>query len=232
MYWMQVLMKRNNAEGEGSWLGFPVLGERPSFTSDYLKRITEHRQKSRGALPNDEDGIGAAVALFRLQDTYKLDAKDLADGLIGGIQSSRPLTALECYELGKVAYELEDSDYYHTLLWMQEADRRLSTEKTPTVKRADILDYLSYAMYEQGNVERALVLSKQLRKLDPTRNLINENIEYYESVLKQNKVNVKTLSESNLPKLKLERDLSLKPPWFPQYETLCRGEKSLVRKHP
>ena len=44
--------------------------------------------------PTDEDLNGAAVALMRLQDTYKLDTSAVARGLINGVQYSSALTGL------------------------------------------------------------------------------------------------------------------------------------------
>jgi prolyl 4-hydroxylase len=42
--------------------------------------------------PSDEDLNGAAVALMRLQDTYKLDTHALAKGELLGKKYSRQLT--------------------------------------------------------------------------------------------------------------------------------------------
>ena len=59
-------------------------------------------------------------------------------------------TAEDCYELGRLAYI--DADYYHTVLWMQEALHRLndptqSSLATPRIERAVVLDYLAYAIF-------------------------------------------------------------------------------------
>ncbi len=42
--------------------------------------------------PTDEDLAGAAVALMRLQDTYKLDTRALAEGILQGKKYSQHLT--------------------------------------------------------------------------------------------------------------------------------------------
>jgi prolyl 4-hydroxylase len=42
--------------------------------------------------PSDEDLNGAAAALMRLQDTYKLDTHALAEGKLLGKKYSRQLT--------------------------------------------------------------------------------------------------------------------------------------------
>jgi len=120
--------------------------------------------------PDDEDLKGAAVALMRLQDVYKLETRDIASGNIQGRKSSGELEgkphhsfillnltldicdgyflAHDCFELGRIAYN--DRDYYHTLMWMQEALNRLPHETPPTAVEADILEYLAFALYQQG----------------------------------------------------------------------------------
>lgn len=56
----------------------------------------------------------------------------------------RSSLALECYDLGRVAYT--NGDYYHTLLWMQEALDHLSVETNTTYPaKLDVLDHLAYA---------------------------------------------------------------------------------------
>lgn len=64
------------------------------------------------------------------------------------MQYSSELTAADCFELGRQSYNNED--YYHTLLWMREADDRLGRELNQTVDRSDILEYLAFSTYKQG----------------------------------------------------------------------------------
>ncbi|CAG2184017.1 unnamed protein product, partial [Oppiella nova] len=92
--------------------------------------------------PSAEDLSGAAEALLRLQDTYKLDTTSLANGFIPvrdangvkkgeeGVQPPETrmvLRANDCFELGRQAYV--NQDYYHTVLWMQESWDRLEKEE-------------------------------------------------------------------------------------------------------
>lgn len=51
--------------------------------SRFLENVTNHRTILK--FPTDEDLNGAAVALMRLQDTYKLDTTNVAQGVINGI---------------------------------------------------------------------------------------------------------------------------------------------------
>lgn len=71
--------------------------------------------------------------------------------------------ANDCFELGRTASNA--ADYYHTLMWMQEALNRLEHEDEPTVSESEVLEYLAYALYQQGNIKRALVMTKRLVKI-------------------------------------------------------------------
>lgn len=74
------------------------------------------------------------------------------------------LTVDDCFDLGKVAYA--EADYYHTELWMVQALRQLDEgETTAEVDRVNILDYLSFSVYQQGALNRALDYTKRLLQL-------------------------------------------------------------------
>jgi hypothetical protein len=95
-------------------------------------------------LPTNVDYKGAIVAIHRLEDTYLLSTSDIRNGNLSVKYHSRPLTAFECFELGRIAYETED--FYHTIRWMNEALRQYELEgASSTASKLDILDYLSYA---------------------------------------------------------------------------------------
>lgn len=126
-------------------------------------------------------------------------------------------TGLDCFEIARAAYNSED--YYHTILWMEEALRKIAKvfvnflklgpfpypsklgnfqsqwvifismgismsrtkfsmlgmpryvgkkfylkEDPPTANYDDILEYLAFSMYKQGNLKRALKLTEELYK--------------------------------------------------------------------
>uniref|UniRef100_A0AAQ4PSB7 Prolyl 4-hydroxylase subunit alpha-1 n=1 Tax=Gasterosteus aculeatus aculeatus TaxID=481459 RepID=A0AAQ4PSB7_GASAC len=149
------LMKRLNTE----WgdLESLVLSD---TTEGFISNLTIQRQH----FPTDEDQTGAAKALLRLQDTYKLDANTISTGdLPGEGLRSVLMTVEDCYELGKIAYS--DVDYYHTELWMAQALKQLDGGEESPLDRVILLDYLSYSIYQQGDIERALELTKQLLAL-------------------------------------------------------------------
>jgi len=61
------------------------------------------------------------AGLMRLQDTYRLDTGSLASGVLNGRHFGTPLTAHDCFELGRQTYN--NGDYYHTNIWMEQALR-------------------------------------------------------------------------------------------------------------
>ncbi|VDN02691.1 unnamed protein product, partial [Onchocerca ochengi] len=93
-----------------------------------------------------------------------MDTKDIADGKI--LNSQMPtvaLTAEDCFEIGRAAYN--QYDYYHTIMWMQEARERVKKETGPMMIVEDILEYLAFSLYEQGNLKRALLLVDELYRM-------------------------------------------------------------------
>uniref|UniRef100_T1ILC3 Prolyl 4-hydroxylase alpha subunit domain-containing protein n=1 Tax=Strigamia maritima TaxID=126957 RepID=T1ILC3_STRMM len=116
---------------QGSADADEIIGN-PISAYRFIKRLTKHWknleqlltdnswqnliQKMQNTLediemPRKKDLEGAAVAILRLQETYQLDASDLARGNISGLNRSLTgLTARDCIYLGKCSlkYELFD----------------------------------------------------------------------------------------------------------------------------
>ncbi|XP_033467362.1 prolyl 4-hydroxylase subunit alpha-1-like [Epinephelus lanceolatus] len=219
------LMKRLNTEwGELESL---VLTD----TADvFISNLTIQRQY----FPNDDDQIGAAKALMRLLDTYQLDTNTISTGQLPGtslVASHRTtLTVDDCYDLGKVAYS--EADYYHTELWMVQALKQLDGgEASDTVDAVTILDYLSYSVYQQGDLEGALTYTQRLLELDPTHQRANGNLKYFEYQLAKQK---KVEGTENESEVRQRRETQSRPadylPERKKYEQLCRGEG--IRMNP
>uniref|UniRef100_A0A3Q2TN96 procollagen-proline 4-dioxygenase n=1 Tax=Fundulus heteroclitus TaxID=8078 RepID=A0A3Q2TN96_FUNHE len=207
------LIKRLNTE----WTELESL-VLTDLSDAFVSNLTIQRQH----FPNDDDQTGAAKALMRLQDTYKLDTETISSGQLPG--PSR-LTVEDCYDLGKVAYS--EVDYYHTELWMAQALKQLDQgEESSTVDAAAILDYLSYSVYQQGELERALDFTKRLLELDPSHQRANGNLKYFEYQLSKQNKQVGQDDEEERQRTRREsrgrRDDYL--PERKQYEKLCRGE--------
>ncbi|XP_059215556.1 prolyl 4-hydroxylase subunit alpha-1b isoform X3 [Centropristis striata] len=217
------LMKRLNTE----WGDLESLVLRDT-TDGFISNLTIQRQY----FPTDDDQTGAAKALLRLQDTYRLDANTISTGDLPGVKHKSQMTVEDCYELGKIAYS--DVDYYHTELWMAQALKQLDQGEESTIDRVTVLDYLSYAIYQQGELERALVYTRRLLELDPEHQRANGNLKYFEFQLEKQKKAAEAEGQKEKEQGKRETtEKKVKPkkknsiPLLPErkkYEMLCRGE--------
>ncbi|CAK5086174.1 unnamed protein product [Meloidogyne enterolobii] len=193
-----------------------------------------------------EDLNGAIQALLRLQDTYKLKTKDLANGILEDININKQMDgniwllnykykiiifnlAKDCYEIGLAAYNEED--YYHSILWMEEANERyyLLEKESKEINKSDILNILSISLYKQGNLKRALIINDKLIELDPLYPNATNNSKLYEQELLANGVNEEDF-RSNIPPLNNYRPLN--DTYYESvdrlaYEELCREENEI-----
>ncbi|PKU35011.1 prolyl 4-hydroxylase subunit hypothetical protein [Limosa lapponica baueri] len=208
------LVKRLNTD----WLELENLVLQDT-TNGFIANLTIQRQ----FFPTEEDETGAAKALMRLQDTYKLDPETLSRGNLPGTKYRSSLTVGDCFGMGKTAYN--DGDYYHTVLWMEQALKQHDEGEDTTVSKVEILDYLSYAVFQFGDLHRAMELTRRLISL-------GSNLRYFEKLLekereekeKENSMN-KTMmtTEPVVQSGAYERPLD----YLPErdiYEALCRGE--------
>uniref|UniRef100_UPI00358E1340 prolyl 4-hydroxylase subunit alpha-1-like n=1 Tax=Myxine glutinosa TaxID=7769 RepID=UPI00358E1340 len=178
----------------------------------FISNLTVQRQ----TFPTTEDQKGAAKALLRLQDTYMLSTKSMAKGDLPGVETPTLMSADDCFELGQDAYTAED--YTHTVSWMEEALHLLDNYNHSSTDKASILDYLSYSVYKQGDIPRALALTRNLIELDPNHVRATGNVRYYEFLVKQGKYNATKTNENEGNQhhsIGVERG---------RYEELCRGE--------
>lgn len=192
---------------------------RSNTASEYLKNISSSGQVR---FPSEEDLNGAAVGLLRLQDTYRLDTRELANGIVQGVKTRKPLLAYDCFEIGRIAYN--EQDYYHTLMWMEEALERSKRENPPSIPETEILEYLAYALYKQGNLKRALLFTDRLIDIYPQHPRAKGNIKWYEDQLTAEGVK-STDFRRNIPSVENRRpDDFMSDSERTIYEALCRGE--------
>lgn len=76
------------------------------------------------------------------------------------MHSSAVLTVDDCFDMGKTAYN--EADYYHAVLWLQQSLKQLDDGEEAVVTKGDILDYLSYSVYQMGDLPRAIELTRRL----------------------------------------------------------------------
>ncbi|VDM95652.1 unnamed protein product, partial [Onchocerca ochengi] len=131
----------------------------------------------------------------------------------------------DCFEIGRAAYYA--NDYYHTIMWMQEARERVEKEVTPTANLEDILEYLAFSLYKQGNLKRALLLTDELYRMNPDHPRAKGNVRWYEDLLEDEGVR-RIDMRRNIPPIKNPQDASgLDKSTKYKYEALCRQEISV-----
>jgi prolyl 4-hydroxylase len=195
---------------------------RTNATEEFLLNVSS----KTNVFPDQQDLDGAAIALLRLQDTYALTTAKLANGDLQGVQNSPRMTAEDCFQLGSVAYNKQD--YYHTILWMEEALRTEEEESVKTVDRSTLLDYLSYSVYMQGNVRRALNLTIDWLKIEPDHIRAHNNKQYFEKAILEQETLHGPQSQAEQERVVNERprDNYQSSTFFKNYERLCRGEQT------
>nr|XP_012617564.1 prolyl 4-hydroxylase subunit alpha-2 isoform X2 [Microcebus murinus] len=178
----------------------------------------------RQFFPTDEDEMGAAKALMRLQDTYRLDPGTISRGELPGTKYQAVLSVDDCFGMGRSAYN--EGDYYHTVLWMEQVLKQLDAGEEATTAKAQVLDYLSYAVFQLGDLHRALELTRRLLSLDPSHERAGGNLRYFERLLEEERE--KTSSNQTEAELVALDGVYERPvDYLPErevYESLCRGE--------
>ncbi|CAM4770430.1 unnamed protein product [Rotaria magnacalcarata] len=110
----------------------------------------------------------------------------------------------ECYAIGRAA--LVTKDFYHALMWLQEALDRIDQENNTTlISKINILNNLVNATFQQGNIEHALVLAEEILSIDPGHVEAKKNKIHYESLInkhtlmaeEQEKVDFKTTDDTD-----------------------------------
>lgn len=145
--------------------------------SQFLQNVSSYRNVLK--FPTEEDLAGAAFALIRIQETYDLRAEELASGNINGVQYRIEMSSEDCFEIGRQTYM--NADFRHTIQWMNEAMNRLNNHSQLT--RADLLEYLAFSTFKEGNVKSALEMTNELLELVPDHQRARGNKNYYEKQL-------------------------------------------------
>lgn len=209
------LVKRLNTE----WSTLEDLVLQDS-AAGFIANLSVQRQ----FFPTDEDETGAAKALMRLQDTYKLDPDTISKGELPGTKYRAVMSADDCFGMGRSAYN--EGDYYHTVLWMEQVLRQLDAGEEAVTTKAQVLDYLSYAVFQLGDLRRALELTRRLLSLDPSHDRAGGNLRYFEQLLEEER---RKPASNQTEAGQAPRDGVYERPadYLPErdvYESLCRGE--------
>uniref|UniRef100_A0A8C5DJY9 Prolyl 4-hydroxylase subunit alpha-1 n=1 Tax=Gouania willdenowi TaxID=441366 RepID=A0A8C5DJY9_GOUWI len=203
---------------------------------EQIKRWADKLDSLTAAATQDPEGfLGHPVNAFKLMKRLNTEWGDLESLVLSDTSDAIHkihMTVDDCYELAKIAYT--EVDYYHTELWMTQALKQLEEGEESNIDMVTVLDYLSYAIYQQGELDRALELTKRLLELDPEHQRAKGNLKYFEFQLeKQNKAEpdededkkeqVTNKTTEKKQKKESRQTFSLIPE-RKKYEMLCRGE--------
>ncbi|KAH8271299.1 hypothetical protein KR018_006070 [Drosophila ironensis] len=199
-----------------------------SLMENRIQQISEdlNFNVSRGyglSFPSQEDVEGAALALVRLQSTYKLDVAQVAAGILNGVKYGSDMSWQDCFELGQQLFEMED--YNNTKVWLRESMERLGrhsshahSPSTPTHgPDADTLskmEVVAKGLFQLGDFDTAYELSQRVLQFDPKR-IRNWHL---------GDKGVALPEESDDPLLPKHSDSYSLTNEFAQYEKVCRGE--------
>uniref|UniRef100_A0A2I3GHQ3 Prolyl 4-hydroxylase subunit alpha-1 n=1 Tax=Nomascus leucogenys TaxID=61853 RepID=A0A2I3GHQ3_NOMLE len=140
------LMKRLNTEW--SELENLVLKD---MSDGFISNLTIQRQY----FPNDEDQIGAAKALLRLQDTYNLDTDTISKGNLPG------KIILPFYKIPIT---------YYAVYQQGDLDKALCSQRNPEHQRANgNLKYFEYIMAKEKDVNKSASDDQSDQKTTPKK---------------------------------------------------------------
>ncbi|CAL1301538.1 unnamed protein product [Larinioides sclopetarius] len=101
--------------------------------------------------PDQDDLSGAAKALLRVQQTYSLDTESLSEGRILGAANGLPLSADDCFELGRQAFQ---AGFYDSAISWLELSRQKQFEDGSDIRNSsEILTYLTMSEYQKEKSE-------------------------------------------------------------------------------
>ncbi|XP_034486639.1 prolyl 4-hydroxylase subunit alpha-1 [Drosophila innubila] len=175
--------------------------------------ITQHYGLN---FPSQEDVDGAALALVRLQSTYKLDVAQVAAGILNGIKYGTDMSWQDCFVLGQQLFEMED--YNNTKVWLRESMERLRRHQphpntAPEPSIVNSMEMVAKSLFQMGDFDTAYELSQRVLELDPSR-IRNWHL---------GDKAAKLVMVEDVPQLQSAEDYKLTQE-FAQYEKVCRGE--------
>jgi len=174
--------------------------------------------KFRKLLPSYNDIDGAAMALIRIQATYKIDARDMAVGLTSDVCNQWELTADDCFEIGQAAYRAHDFksalDWFDVTLDILDAEYEEGVDLPEADREA--FRYMAGALHQAGQIDVAVVYMKEWLTIDPHNLPAKEMKQLYEKDLQRQENSDDEGSSEEEGDEEFAEDAA--------YTALCRGE--------
>ncbi|KAJ7352837.1 Prolyl 4-hydroxylase, alpha polypeptide [Desmophyllum pertusum] len=194
---------------------------------DNSETVSDAISRHKEAFTGREDFEGAITALLRLQDTYQLQPSQFSEAKLPGLVPSPKMSVGEIYDVGRHAYL--NKDMFYTKTWMEETLNQYNKQNdSEGVSLFDLYDHLSYAVYKQGNMRKALEYSHKMVELDPTHERAQGNVAYFGQEVEMYKKTGRRGDTGIITDTKVkptdERQEWHQTSSFQNYEKLCRGE--------
>uniref|UniRef100_A0A915ML79 Fe2OG dioxygenase domain-containing protein n=1 Tax=Meloidogyne javanica TaxID=6303 RepID=A0A915ML79_MELJA len=107
---------------------------------------------------------------------------------------------------------------------MQEALDRVKREMPPSIAESEILEYLAFALFKQGNIKQALITTDRLYEIAPSHPRAKGNIKWYEDQMKADGIKPIDMRRNIPPIVNPRAGDSLGNSERDIYEALCRDE--------
>lgn len=164
--------------------------------------------------PTEDEFSGSASAFVRLQETYNLEASELASGVIAGLKTSDVMSWDDCFYLGQKLYELGDQN--HTQEWLREAFTKFYSKFNDDEESMDILETIANMTLHLHDLDTTRNITEIILKVNPNHFTAQVAKELIES-LPEN-------FESAIPKPEYNPSIYLSPQHFRDYEAVCRDD--------
>ncbi|XP_047144915.1 prolyl 4-hydroxylase subunit alpha-1 isoform X2 [Hydra vulgaris] len=170
--------------------GWKDLADLLSINDEKANDIKTILKANEVFLPTyDIDMVGATAAMFRLQDTYNITAREIAEGEISGIKKTKhKLTAQQCLEIAEMAHD--SRRYVHMASWLKEAERIMNDptlkDRRGNITRLQINEFLAWMNYLSNDMKEALKYTNLVLKEDSTYEPAIKNKEFYEFYEQEN----------------------------------------------
>jgi len=184
-------------------------------------------ERFKDTLPEDNDIEGSMRAVFRVQDTYNLTAKVLADGSL--TKFGHPLTIEEIFEIGFIAVGLEK--YQYAQMWFQEVLNRWprGAKQIGFLDYISLLEYLTWSEFKEEMYESAIKHTKLILKLDPSNKAADTNMQVFKEALEEQNEKDKERKERKEKKKKKKRPKEDFGPFTmtDRYYRQCQGNEPM-----
>ncbi|XP_059217448.1 prolyl 4-hydroxylase subunit alpha-2 [Stomoxys calcitrans] len=146
-----------------------LLNKRLTVDWERLENVLQYKEGEKtlkrieNTIVNTTELDGALEGVLRLHDVYRLNASDIASGLLQGVQYDVQFQARHCFDLGIKALDIEFPKLAYA--WFMEALRRSSNDEN--INKLDIELAIASTKLKLGDVKGANATFTELVSLHP-----------------------------------------------------------------